>query len=155
MGKKLISIPSKSAKEYGNMAEYVKSYIDKVSDVLCGVESSGVEGEGDIDYGFIFDRIKAAAESDFPNDFNIFPESIESQNDLQKLYMTILESYDDNSHQPRLKCTCKECGKEFYIYNNDVEFYKKNNYDLPRRCKECRKKRRDEKKASEASTDAE
>lgn len=41
-----------------------------------------------------------------------------------------------------MKCTCKQCGKEFEISNSEIEFYKSKNLSIPKRCKECRNKNR-------------
>lgn len=38
------------------------------------------------------------------------------------------------------KRTCKECGKEFKLNDEEIKFYKDRNLSLPKRCKECRKK---------------
>lgn len=37
-----------------------------------------------------------------------------------------------------MKCTCKQCGKTFELSDSEIDFYKKKNLNLPRRCKECR-----------------
>lgn len=37
-----------------------------------------------------------------------------------------------------MKRTCKQCGKEFFISQSEISFYKGRNLQLPRRCKDCR-----------------
>lgn len=37
-----------------------------------------------------------------------------------------------------MKRTCKQCGKEFFISQSEISFYKGRNLQIPRRCKECR-----------------
>lgn len=37
----------------------------------------------------------------------------------------------------KLKCRC--CGKSFNFTNDEIEYYKKKNYQPPRKCAECRK----------------
>lgn len=37
-----------------------------------------------------------------------------------------------------MKRTCKQCGKEFFISQSEIKFYKEKNLNIPRRCKECR-----------------
>lgn len=37
-----------------------------------------------------------------------------------------------------MKVNCKQCGKEFELSNSEIEFFKKENLELPKRCKECR-----------------
>lgn len=41
-----------------------------------------------------------------------------------------------------IKKTCKECGKEFTLSDSEVKFYKDKNLELPKRCKECRDKKK-------------
>ncbi len=37
-----------------------------------------------------------------------------------------------------MKRVCKQCGKEFEIFQSEINFYKSKNLQLPKRCKECR-----------------
>ena len=37
-------------------------------------------------------------------------------------------------------CQCKQCGKSFVLTDGEIEFYKSKGLNLPKRCKECRKK---------------
>ncbi len=39
-----------------------------------------------------------------------------------------------------MKRTCVQCGKEFELTNSEVDFYKKKNLSLPKRCQACREK---------------
>lgn len=41
---------------------------------------------------------------------------------------------------------CKDCGKIFGITNGENEWYKNRGWDLPIRCKDCRKKRKGQNK---------
>lgn len=43
-----------------------------------------------------------------------------------------------------MKRICKQCGKEFELSKNEMQFYKKKHLSLPRRCKECREKNKGE-----------
>lgn len=43
---------------------------------------------------------------------------------------------------PWQKHICKDCGKEFYMTYKEVQFYKDKELSLPKRCKECRAKRK-------------
>lgn len=45
--------------------------------------------------------------------------------------------------------TCVECGNQFFITEDDFEFYTSKNWDLPRRCQKCREVRRKEKENRE------
>lgn len=40
------------------------------------------------------------------------------------------------------KHKCKDCGKEFYMYFKEVQFFKRKELNLPKRCKACRDKRK-------------
>lgn len=40
------------------------------------------------------------------------------------------------------KIVCKDCGKEFVFTVKDQEFYKTKNFSEPLRCKECRDKKK-------------
>jgi hypothetical protein len=45
--------------------------------------------------------------------------------------------------------TCVDCGKEFIFTEKEQEFYKKMNFtNEPKRCKECRDKKKAEKRNS-------
>ena len=37
---------------------------------------------------------------------------------------------------------CKDCGKKFTVSAEECEWYEKKGFDLPKRCNECRKSRR-------------
>ena len=43
---------------------------------------------------------------------------------------------------PWHKHKCKDCGQEFYMTYKEVHFYKDKGLSLPKRCKECREKRK-------------
>lgn len=43
---------------------------------------------------------------------------------------------------PWHKHKCKDCGKEFYMSYKEVHFYEERGLNLPKRCKECREKRK-------------
>ena len=40
------------------------------------------------------------------------------------------------------KHKCKDCGEEFYMDFNEVDFYQRKGLNLPKRCKACREKRK-------------
>jgi hypothetical protein len=42
--------------------------------------------------------------------------------------------------------TCKDCGKPFTLEEGEIKWYEAKDWPLPKRCKECRKKRREGKK---------
>lgn len=39
---------------------------------------------------------------------------------------------------------CQDCGKEFEFTVRDQEFYKEKGFSEPKRCKDCREKRKQE-----------
>lgn len=39
-----------------------------------------------------------------------------------------------------MKKVCKQCGKEFELTEEAIQFYESKNLDIPKRCKECRDK---------------
>lgn len=48
---------------------------------------------------------------------------------------------------PDKTITCLECGQPFQFLERDQEFYAKNNFTEPKRCKPCRTMRKKEKEA--------
>ena len=42
--------------------------------------------------------------------------------------------------------TCKDCGTVFVMGQKEANWYSKKGFPLPKRCKDCRKKRREAKK---------
>lgn len=38
---------------------------------------------------------------------------------------------------------CKDCGEPFSMEKKEIEFYENKDWEQPKRCKECRKKRRE------------
>lgn len=40
--------------------------------------------------------------------------------------------------------TCKDCGKEFYVTAGEASYLRSKGLDMPKRCYECRKKRKAE-----------
>ena len=48
-----------------------------------------------------------------------------------------------------MKRTCKQCGKEFELSENEISFYKSKGLELPKRCKECRDKNKGVRQSSE------
>lgn len=71
-------------------------------------------------------------------DFNAF-EKITSK---QELYNTI---FNCNAASMNIgawyKDTCKECGEEFYMTRGEISFFERKDFNLPKRCKDCRDKK--------------
>lgn len=51
-----------------------------------------------------------------------------------------------------MKRTCKQCGKEFFISQSEINFYKEKNLNIPKRCKECREKNKTDRKDDESGS---
>lgn len=49
-----------------------------------------------------------------------------------------------------IKRKCVDCGKEFIISSSQQSFYRVREWELPKRCKECREKKKQEWKKKEA-----
>lgn len=45
-----------------------------------------------------------------------------------------------------VKITCKDCGKEFAVLEQEQKWYKDRDFDLPKRCPDCRKAKRSNRK---------
>lgn len=43
-----------------------------------------------------------------------------------------------------IKRKCVDCGKEFIISSSQQSFYRVREWELPKRCKECREKKKQE-----------
>lgn len=44
----------------------------------------------------------------------------------------------------QIDTTCSDCGRPFYITDKEQEFYKSKNFEMPKRCFNCRRKRKAE-----------
>lgn len=51
-----------------------------------------------------------------------------------------------------MKCTCKQCGKEFTLTDSEINFYEIRNLSLPKRCEDCRKKNKQEQDSNSKET---
>ncbi len=49
-----------------------------------------------------------------------------------------------------ISASCKDCGRDFIITADEQKRFKSLGFELPKRCCECRKKRKEEKRAAEA-----
>lgn len=81
--------------------------------------------------------------------FNIYPEAITSEEELSELASAIYGAMSGT--KPMIRRICMDCRKYFYIYLSEKEFLEQRDLALPKRCKDCRKKKRKEKKLGEAS----
>jgi len=51
-----------------------------------------------------------------------------------------------------MKRTCKQCGKEFFISQQEINFYKEKKLSIPKRCKDCRNANKAAKEDSDKGT---
>lgn len=73
-------------------------------------------------------------------DFNAF-KRIETSDQLliaasRCQHASICEDYIWQEH------TCKDCGEQFFMSRDEVDFYKRKGLHVPKRCKACRDKRK-------------
>lgn len=52
-----------------------------------------------------------------------------------------------------MKIVCKQCGATFELSDSEIEFYRKKNLHLPKRCKECRQENRKKQEKSVQGAD--
>ncbi len=53
-----------------------------------------------------------------------------------------------------MKCTCVQCGKSFELSESEIDFYRKKNLHLPKRCKECRQKNKQKQRMASKGTNS-
>lgn len=83
-----------------------------------------------------FSRVNAILHGNIcEGDFNILPDEIKTKNDIIELYHRISNAAAGLSVW--CKRVCKDCGKEFYLYLSEVDFYRGKNLVFPKRCKNC------------------
>lgn len=51
-----------------------------------------------------------------------------------------------------MKCTCVQCGKSFELSDSEIDYYRKKNLHLPKRCKDCRQKNKQKQGMASAGT---
>ena len=83
-----------------------------------------------------YSRINSLIRSNIQEgDYNILPETITCISDITELYYKICQAA--SGLVAWCKRTCKDCGREFYLYLSEVDFYKGKGFALPKRCKDC------------------
>lgn len=75
--------------------------------------------------------------------YNIYPDKINDKNDLLELDNKIRKAFAGQG--PMIRRICMDCHKEFYIYISEMCFFEDKGLALPKRCKDCRKKKYAEK----------
>lgn len=51
---------------------------------------------------------------------------------------------------PNIDLKCADCGNDFYFTERDQEFYRTKGFSQPKRCFQCRQKRKEEKTGRQA-----
>lgn len=72
-------------------------------------------------------------------DYNMF-KPVHSIEEFSELRFDVISASEGIG--PWHKHECKDCGKEFYMQHSEVQFYQDKELNLPKRCKECRAKRK-------------
>lgn len=101
--------------------------------------------EGRIDWDTVNKILHYPIDSD---DYNIIPDKVTSLQQLYDLRSCINAGSADIS--PWQSHVCKSCGMKYYIYWGEVCFYKNRGFALPKRCKNCRDFRRQERQRASA-----
>lgn len=76
-------------------------------------------------------------------DYNMF-ESVHSFEEFSILRFDIISASEGVGSWHKHKC--KDCGKDFYMTHKEVMFYRDKELQLPKRCKECREKKKEKSK---------
>lgn len=77
-----------------------------------------------------------------PFDYNMY-EPVDTVERFEKQRFDVICASEGVG--PWHKHKCKDCGEEFYMTYKEVNFYKDKELSLPKRCKECRAKRKNQK----------
>ena len=96
--------------------------------------------DADIDWGKINKYLK---ENVSEYDFNNF-STIKCTDDLLETKGRCITATVNVGAWQRRKC--KDCGRIFYLMHSEVEFFKDKGLHVPKRCDECRDKRKNESK---------
>lgn len=104
------------------------------------VDFAEVRGYYVIDWVDVMDILRSFSKMS-KDKFNIYPETIDSMDDLIELRSTVYDAV--RGKKPLIRRVCMDCGKEFYIFLSEKNFFEHNKMNLPKRCKDCRKKKRD------------
>lgn len=72
-------------------------------------------------------------------DYNMY-QNVNTAEELIELRFNVICASEGVG--PWQKHKCKDCGREFYMDYKEVHFYQEKGLSLPKRCKECREKRK-------------
>ena len=70
------------------------------------------------------------------DDYNDVPKQLSSRADIVDAEERCIMATANLS--PWRMETCSQCHQEFYIFYGEMDYYKRNNLHLPKRCKKCR-----------------
>lgn len=105
------------------------------------IEYMEVEGFASIDWDDCLKFLRSFSKSH--DGYNIYPDKINDKYDLLELDNKIRKAFEGQS--PMVRRVCMDCKKEFYIYLSEKNFFEDKNLALPKRCKDCRKRKQKEK----------
>lgn len=90
----------------------------------------------EIDYNSCLNALRWNA---LKNDFNIFPDEVNTVDEYKDLEKKIIDAYDNK--EPLIRRNCRDCGEPFVIFISERDYYLSQKLILPKRCKPCREKR--------------
>lgn len=101
--------------------------------------SEATIAEKDINWDMVNDLLFADKDVHL---FNVI-EQVNNIEDLSSLWFHLIQA-STGDLAPWRKETCKSCREVFYLYWGEIEYFLRHNLYLPKRCKLCRDKRREE-----------
>ena len=108
------------------------------SDSSDNIISEVVDMDSITDWNKINEMLK---ENISHNDYNCGEREVHSVDELNQ-YRVDIELALQNI-QPWITRKCKDCGESFSIFFSEVEYFTNKDMQLPKRCKSCRKNRKD------------
>ena len=72
--------------------------------------------------------------------FNIFPDELADYDEFLALKCNISDALAGK--KPLVRRICMDCHNTFYMYRSERDFFATKGFSIPKRCKDCRKKRR-------------
>lgn len=72
--------------------------------------------------------------------FNIFPDELADYDEFLALKCNISDALAGK--KPLIRRICMNCRNTFYMYKSERDFFAQKGLSLPKRCKDCRKRKR-------------
>ena len=82
--------------------------------------------------------------------YNLF-EDVKTPDDLETVYTDAVAA--EYSLAPLRKEVCKKCGAEFYLWQDDMDWFKSKGLSIPKTCKKCRDAKNPIKRPNERKED--